>query len=79
MTGTSPLLRDHTEYNVTGMAVRNSMQLAELVKLGPHRWPHRALCLSATKMLNIKHPYQMHPYERSGGCSESYQLHFIIM
>ena len=34
---------------------------------------------SATKMLNIKHPYQLHPYERSGDCAESNQLHFIIM
>ena len=28
MTRTSPPLQDHTEYNVTGMEVRNSMQLA---------------------------------------------------
>ena len=30
-------------------------------------------------MLNIKHPYQLHPYERSGDCHEFNQLHFIIM
>ena len=35
---------------------------------------------SPTKMLKkIKHPYQLHPYERSGDCPESNQLHFIIM
>ena len=44
MTRTSPLLQDHTEYNATGMDVRNSMQLTEVVKLGPHLWPHLALC-----------------------------------
>ena len=45
MTRTSPLLQDHTEYNATGMDVRNSMQLTDVVKLRPHRWPHLALCL----------------------------------
>ena len=45
MTKTSPLLQDHTEYDATGMDIRNSMQLTEVVKLGPHRWPHLALYL----------------------------------
>ena len=44
MTRTSPLLQDHTEYTANGMDVRNSMQLTEVVKLGPHRWPNLALC-----------------------------------
>ena len=34
---------------------------------------------SATKMPNIKHPYQLHPYEMSGDTPESNQLYFIIM
>ena len=33
---------------------------------------------SATKMLNIKHPYQLHPFQMTGYCPESNQLHFII-
>ena len=37
MTRTSPSLQDHTEYKATGMDVRNSMQLTEVVKLGPHQ------------------------------------------
>ena len=41
----SPLLQDHTEYNATGMDVCNSMQLSEVVKLGPHHCPRRAQCL----------------------------------
>ena len=36
------------------------------------------VCL-ATKMLDTKHLYQLHPYEMSGDCPESNQLHFIIM
>ena len=36
MARTSPLLQDHTEYNASGMAVRNSMQLSKVVKLVPH-------------------------------------------
>ena len=37
MTRPSPLPQDHTEYNATGMDIRNSMHLTEMVKLGPHR------------------------------------------
>ena len=33
---------------------------------------------SATKMLIIKHPYRWHPFEMTGDCPESNQLHFII-
>ena len=149
LTRTSPLLPDHTEYNATGMDIRNSMQLrwsnwdrtsdlihydnvimstiASLITSltivysivysdadqrkhqssaslafvrgihrgpvnSPHKWPvtrkmfpfddvimiSPCVC-SATKMPNIKHPYQWHPYEMSGDCPESNQLHFIIM
>ena len=30
-------------------------------------------------MLNIKHPYQLNPFEMTGDCPESNQLHFIIL
>ena len=32
---------------------------------------------SASKMPNIKHPYQLHPYEMSGDCPES--NHYILL
>ena len=47
-------------------------------------WDHTAdltspcVC-SATIRLNIKHPYQLHPFKMTGDCPQSNQLHFILV
>ena len=51
-----PWREHHRYYRTTlsimplhGMASRNSMQLTEVVKLGPHHWPHSPCVCSGTK------------------------------
>ena len=79
MTRTSPLFG--TTLSIMSLGRRSAIQCNWLSWLNWDRTtdPTAPCVCSVTEMLNIKHPYQMHPYERSGDCPESYQLHFIIM